>query len=130
MDQNDSRTTMNQGLYKANTIPLTACHRGAVRGIRVRVGDLVRSSACEALVCSVANGEQELARCGAVAAAFAQTGGVALQNIFSALGGVAEGKVHKAAGTGNIQCSAILFLGARDWNGDSSKQVQDVHSIV
>ena len=85
------------------------------------VGDLTASQ-CEVLVCSVANGDQELEKCGAVAEAFAQKGGPALRNVFSALGGVPEGKAYKVTTTGDIQCSAILFLGVRDWNGQSSKQ--------
>ena len=86
------------------------------------VGDLT-SVAAEVLVCSIANGDQQLDQCGAVAVAFAKKGGTVLQDAFKQIGGVAEGKVYTVSTTGNISCKSILFLGVRDWNGQSTKQV-------
>ena len=86
------------------------------------MGDLTTVSS-EVLVCSIANGDKMLDQCGAVAVAFAKKGGAVLEKDFSSSGGVAEGKVYKATTTGNVHCSGLLFLGVRDWNGQSTTQV-------
>ena len=80
----------------------------------------------EVLVNSVAGENDQLASCGAIAAAFGKAGSNEMAQAFTQGGPLGEGEMRAFDGDmGQLQCQVVVHLGIRTWSGASSTQVSD-----
>ena len=79
------------------------------------------------IVNSVANANADLAKCGAVAAAFAKKGGEEITREFASLGGLKCGQVRATTTSGTLACSVVLHASIRPWDGDRTYKVSFIN---